>query len=81
MLHPAQKPVELLEQLIKDSTNEGDNVLDCFMGSGSTMEACIKTKRNGIGIELSEDYFNISKKRVENFNKSFNQPTLFNAGQ
>jgi len=81
MLHPAQKPVELLEQLIKDSTNEGDTVLDCFMGSGSTMEACIKTKRNGIGIELSEDYFNISKKRVEDFNKSFNQPTLFNAGQ
>lgn len=65
MLHPAQKPVELLETLIKDSTYKGDTILDCFMGSGSTMEACINTNRNGIGIELSQDYFNISKKRVE----------------
>ena len=65
MLHPAQKPVELLEQLIKDSTNEGDTVLDCFMGSGSTMEACVNTGRKGIGIELSKDYYHISKKRIE----------------
>lgn len=65
MLHPAQKPVDMLEQLILDSTNEDDTVLDCFMGSGSTIEACINTNRNGIGIELSEDYYNVSKKRVE----------------
>ena len=60
-----QKPIELLEQLIKDSTNEGDTILDCFMGSGSTMEACVNTGRKGIGIELSQDYYNISKNRIE----------------
>lgn len=81
MLHPAQKPVDMLEQLILDSTNEGDTVLDCFMGSGSTMEACINTNRNGIGIELSKDYYNISKKRVEEKikEKELKDFNLFNA--
>ena len=64
-LHPNQKPVPLLEYLIKTYTEEGMTVLDNCMGSGSTMVACINTNRNGIGIELDNDYFNISKTRIE----------------
>ena len=64
-LHPTQKPVELMEYLIKTYTNEGMTVFDATMGSCSTGIACINTKRNFIGIELDENYFNISKKRVE----------------
>ena len=62
--HPTQKPVELLEYLIKTYTNEGDIVLDNCMGSGSTGVACWNTKRRFIGIELNEKYFNISKNRI-----------------
>lgn len=65
-LHPTQKPVELLEYLIKTYTNEGETVLDNCMGSGSTGVACINTNRNFIGIELDENYFNIAKERIEN---------------
>ena len=65
-LHPTQKPVSLLEYLIKTYTNEGDLVLDNCMGSGSTGVACINTNRNFIGIELDENYFNIAKERIEN---------------
>ena len=64
-LHPNQKPVALLEYLIKTYTNEGDIVLDNCMGSGSTGVACINTNRNFIGIELDENYFNIAKERIE----------------
>lgn len=64
-LHPTQKPVELLEYLIKTYTNEGETVLDNCMGSGSTGVACINTNRNFIGIELDEGYFNIAKDRIE----------------
>jgi len=63
--HPTQKPVPLLEYLIKTYTNEGDTVLDNCMGSGSTGVACINANRNFIGIELDENYFNIAKKRIE----------------
>lgn len=63
--HPTAKPVALLEYLIKTYTNEGDTVLDNTMGGGSTMVACVRTKRKGIGIELEEKYFKIAKKRVE----------------
>ena len=63
-LHPTQKPVELLEYLIKTYTNEGDVVLDNTMGSGSTGVACKNTNRKFIGIELEEEYFNIAKKRI-----------------
>ena len=63
-LHPTQKPVELLEYLVKTYTSEGDTVLDNCMGSGSTGEACINTKRNFIGIELDENYFNLAKNRL-----------------
>ena len=64
-VHPTQKPVELLEYLIKTYTNEGDIVLDNCMGSGSTGVACVNTNRNFIGIELDETYFNIAKERIE----------------
>jgi DNA modification methylase len=72
--HPTQKPVALLEYLIRTYTNEGDTVLDNTMGSGSTMIACINTNRNGIGIELNEDYFKIAQNRVKN---TLQQPKLF----
>lgn len=64
-LHPTQKPVDLLEYLIKTYTNEGDVVLDNCMGSGSTGVACINTNRDFIGYELDEKYFNIAKERIE----------------
>ena len=63
-LHPTQKPVALLEYLIKTYTNEGNIVLDNCMGSGSTGVACINTNRRFIGIELDENYFNIAKERI-----------------
>ena len=64
-IHPTQKPVALLEYLIKTYTNEGETVLDNCMGSGSTGIACVNTNRNFIGIELDEKYFNIAKERIE----------------
>ena len=63
-LHPTQKPVALLEYLIKTYTQEGETVLDFTMGSGSTGVACVNTNRNFIGIELDENYFNIAKQRI-----------------
>lgn len=65
-VHPTQKPVELMEYLIKTYTNEGDTVLDFAMGSGTTGVACKNLNRNFIGIELDETYFNIAKERIEN---------------
>lgn len=64
--HPTQKPVALLEYLIKTYTNENDVVLDNCMGSGSTGVACINTNRSFIGIELDEHYFNVAKNRINN---------------
>lgn len=64
-IHPTQKPVALLEYLIKTYTNEGETVLDNTMGSGSTGIACQNTNRNFIGFELDETYFNIAKERLE----------------
>lgn len=66
-LHPTQKPVELIEYLIKTYTNENDMVLDFTMGSGTTGVACQNTNRNFIGIELDETYYNIACKRL-NYN-------------
>ena len=63
-LHPTQKPVELLEYLIKTYSNENDIVLDNCMGSGSTGVACINTNRDFIGIELDKKYFNIAMERL-----------------
>lgn len=67
--HRTQKPISLLKEIIERSSNEGDVVLDCFMGSGSTGVACVNTGRNFIGIELDEGYFQIAKQRIENCNK------------
>lgn len=67
-LHPTQKPVELLEYLIKTYTNEGDTVLDFTMGSGSTGVACKNLNRKFIGIELDEKYFDISVQRIMEVN-------------
>ena len=64
-LHPTQKPVSLMEYLIKTYTNEGDTVLDFTMGSGTTGVACKKLNRNFIGIELDDKYFEIAKNRIE----------------
>ena len=65
ILHPTQKPVELMEYLIKTYTNENETVLDFTMGSGSTGVACVNTSRNFIGIEMDDSYFNIATKRIE----------------
>lgn len=64
-VHPTQKPVPLLEYLIKTYTNEGETVLDNCMGSGSTGVACVNTNRKFIGIELDDTYFEIAKNRIE----------------
>ena len=64
-VHPTQKPVALMEYLIKTYTNEGDIVLDFAMGSGTTGVACKNLDRDFIGIELDEDYFHIAKNRIE----------------
>jgi len=63
--HPTQKPVKLMEYLIKTYTNEGEVVLDFTMGSGTTGVACKNLNRDFIGIELDETYFNIAKERIE----------------
>lgn len=68
--HPTQKPVVLLEYLIKTYTNEGDVVLDNCMGSGSTGVACVNTGRRFIGIELDDRYFEIARRRIEEAQQS-----------
>lgn len=65
-LHPTQKPVELLEYLIKTYTNENDVVLDPFFGSGSCAVACLNTNRNFIGMEIDEKYYELAKNRINN---------------
>lgn len=64
-VHPTQKPVTLLEYLIKTYTQEGETVLDFTFGSGSTGVACVNTNRSFVGIELDEKYFNIAEKRIQ----------------
>lgn len=65
-LHPTQKPVDICEYLISKFSNEKDTILDPFMGSGTTGVACKNINRNFIGIELNDEYYNISKERIEN---------------
>lgn len=69
-VHPTQKPVALLEYLIKTYTQENETVLDFTMGSGSTGVACINTNRKFIGIEMDEGYFNIGKERMNGCEQS-----------
>jgi len=66
VLHPTQKPVALMEYLIKTYTNEGETVLDFCMGSGTTGAACINTGRKFIGIEMDADFFQVALSRVAN---------------
>ncbi|RLV18981.1 DNA-methyltransferase [Streptococcus iniae] len=75
-VHPTQKPVALLEYLIKTYTNENETVLDNVMGVGSTGVACQNTNRNFIGFELDETYFNIAKERLENNMEQLNGRTV-----
>lgn len=72
--HPTKKPVNLCRYLIRTYTNEGETVLDNTMGSGTTGVACVKEKRNFIGIELNEEYFKIAQERIHNEEKEL---TLF----
>jgi len=72
--HPTEKPVNLIEHLINKSTQKGETVLDCFMGSGTTGVACKSRERNFIGIELDKDYFKIAQDRIKN---EGNQLSLF----
>jgi len=64
-VHPTQKPIELMEYLIKTYTNTGDIVLDNCMGSGTTGVACVNTNRSFIGFEFDENYFKISETRIQ----------------
>lgn len=64
LIHPNQKPVELMETLIQLTTHEGDTVLDYCMGSGSTGVACVNTGRKFIGIELDDHYFDVAQERI-----------------
>jgi len=70
-LHPTQKPLDLLEYLIKTYTNEGDLVLDCCIGSGTTGVACVKLNRKFIGIEIDKDMFNIAKMRIKDERRNY----------
>lgn len=72
--HPTIKPLEFIEKLIKNSSKEGEMVLDCFMGSGTTGVACKKLGRNFIGIEIEKEYFDIAKNRINNYQEEI---TLF----
>ena len=63
--HPSQKPINLIRKLVNDFTNEGDTILDPFMGSGTTGVACVQTGRNFIGIEIDPDYFAIAERRIK----------------
>ena len=63
------KDLRVIEYLVKTLTNEGDLVLDCFMGSGTTGVACKKLERDFIGIEINKDYFEIAKNRIKMLDK------------
>jgi site-specific DNA-methyltransferase (adenine-specific) len=74
-VHPTQKPVALMEYLIKTYTNEGETVLDFTMGSGTTGVACKNLNRSFIGIEMDEGYFNIAKDRIHSHNTEDSSPS------
>jgi len=72
-IHPTQKPVALMEYLIKTYTNEGETVLDFTMGSGTTGEACLRCNRKFIGIEISDEYFSAARERLDEFSLEINE--------
>jgi len=76
-IHPTQKPVDLLRWLVRTYTNESELVLDNTAGSGSTAEACLEENRQFIVMEKEQKYYDIILKRVGDFNKKFEQQTLF----
>lgn len=73
-VHETQKPIRLMTDLVKLFSNQGDTVLDPFMGSASTGVACVKLGRKFIGIELDQKYFDLSCRRIE---EAYKQPDLF----
>lgn len=75
--HKSQKPIALIRELVEKFTNEGDTILDPFMGSGTTGVACVQTGRNFIGIEIDPDYFAIAEKRIK---EAQAQPRLLYGG-
>jgi len=77
-IHPTEKPQGILERLVKIHSNKNSTVLDCFGGSFSTALACLKLKRNFIGIEIDKDIYNVAKKRVAEKEKELNAKDLFN---
>lgn len=72
--HPTIKPLQIIKNLIINSSKENDVILDCFMGSGTTGVACKQLNRKFIGVEINKEYFNIAKERIE---KTNNQISLF----
>ncbi len=72
--HPTQKPIVVMEWCINHLPKDTQTILDPFMGSGTTLVACAKMGRSGIGIEIDEDYYNIAVKRVE---EAYLQPDMF----
>ena len=77
-LHPTEKPIELMEKFILNSTNEGDTVLDCFMGIGSSGVASKKNNRNFIGCEIDEKYFKVAEERINGtFGKTKIEDSIF----
>lgn len=75
-IHPTQKPVALMEYLIRTYTNEGETVLDNTMGSGTTGVACVNTERNFIGIEMDPEYFRIAQERIQKAQEAAKQLTM-----
>jgi hypothetical protein len=73
-LHPTEKPIKLMAEILRDFTNAYETILDPFMGSGTTGVACVKLGRKFIGIELDEKYFEIACRRIE---EAYKQPDLF----
>ena len=69
--HPTQKPLVLLDRIIRASTTEGDTILDPFLGSGTTSVAAMLLKRNSIGIEQDEKFCELSKKRIKLAQKNY----------
>ena len=74
--HPTGKPIALMKYLIKMYSNENDCILDCFLGSGTTMKACLELNRNCIGIEIEKKYIDITRKRL-NWDSSLNPEIKF----
>ena len=72
--HPTVKPLQLIQKFVQICTTEGQTVLDCYMGSGTTGIACVKTGRNFIGIEKEEKYFNLARQRITDTQR---QPDFF----